>query len=129
LGVAVFDPVFLDHLPCLYRYHLPLDHCSPLEVAHPPDLHHLEPVVRNSPTLSGESGKAWFIWLRVQPPIRLAFWGECWPKRPKARCYTCGRVCRGPTAWVGAPCVRAAPTDTPCVGGPVPTIGIRARLA
>jgi hypothetical protein len=54
-------------------------------------------------------------------PIRLAFWEECWPKRPKARCYTCGRVCRGPTAWVGAPCVRAAPTDMPCVGGPVPT--------
>jgi hypothetical protein len=48
--------------------------------------------------------------------------GECWPKRPKARCYTCGRVCRGPTAWVGAPCVRATPTDTPCVGGPVPTL-------
>jgi hypothetical protein len=22
----------------------PLDHCPPLEVAHPPDLHHLEPV-------------------------------------------------------------------------------------
>jgi hypothetical protein len=41
-------------------------------------------------------------------PIRLAFWGECWPKRPKARCYTCGCVCRGPIAWVGAPCVRAA---------------------
>jgi hypothetical protein len=40
-------------------------------------------------------------------PIRLVFWGECWPKRPKARCYTCGRVCRGPIAWVGAPCVRA----------------------
>jgi hypothetical protein len=57
----------------------------------------------------------------TQPPDRLAFWGECWPKRPKARCYTCGRVCRGPTAWVGAPFVRAAPTDTPCVGGPVPT--------
>jgi hypothetical protein len=55
-------------------------------------------------------------------PIRLAFWGECWPKRPKARCYTCGRVCRGPTAWVAAPCVRAARTDTPCVGGPVPTV-------
>jgi hypothetical protein len=45
------------------------------------------------------------------------------PKRPKARCYTCGRVCRDPTTWVGAPCVRAAPTDTPCVGGPVPTVG------
>jgi hypothetical protein len=71
--------------------------------------------------MSGENRKAWFIWLRVATPIRLAFWGECWPKRPKARCYTCGRVCRGPTAWVGAPCVRAAPTDTSCVGGPVPT--------
>jgi hypothetical protein len=79
-------------------------------------------IVGNSPTLSGENGKAWFIWLRVATPIRLAFWGECWPKRLKARCYTCGRVCRGPTTWVGAPCVRAAPTDTPCVGGPVPTI-------
>jgi hypothetical protein len=78
-------------------------------------------IVGNSPTLSGESEKAWFIWLRVQPPDRLAFWGECWPKRPKARFYTCGRVCCGPTACVGAPCVRAAPTDTPCVGGPVPT--------
>jgi hypothetical protein len=85
--------------------------------------------VGNSPTLSGESGKAWFIWLRVATPIRLAFWGECWPKRPKACCYTCGRVCRGLTAWVGAPCVRAAPMDTPCVGGPVPTIGIKGRLA
>jgi hypothetical protein len=54
-------------------------------------------------------------------PYKASFLGECWPKRPKARCYTCGRVCRGPTAWVGAPCVRAAPTDTSCVGGPVPT--------
>jgi hypothetical protein len=43
LGEAVFDPVFLAHLPCL---HLPLDHCPPLEVAHPLDLHqhHLEPI-------------------------------------------------------------------------------------
>jgi hypothetical protein len=42
--VAFFDPVFLDHLPCLYFLHLPLDHCTPLEVAHPIDLHfhHLE---------------------------------------------------------------------------------------
>jgi hypothetical protein len=42
--VAVFDPVFLAHLPCLY-HHLPLDHCPPLEVAHPLDLHfhHLGP--------------------------------------------------------------------------------------
>jgi hypothetical protein len=39
--VAVFDPVSLAHLPCL---HLSLDHCPPLEVAHPPDLHHLEPI-------------------------------------------------------------------------------------
>jgi hypothetical protein len=42
--VAVFDPKFLAHLPCLYHYHLPLDHCPPLEVAHPLDLHHLEPI-------------------------------------------------------------------------------------
>jgi hypothetical protein len=76
-------------------------------------------IVGNSPTLSSESEKARFIWLRVQPPNRLAFWGEYWPKRPKARCYTYGRVCRGPTAWMGAPCVRVAPMDTPCVGGPV----------
>jgi hypothetical protein len=42
--VAVFDPVFLAHLPCLY-HHLPLDHCPSLEVAHPHDLHlhHFEP--------------------------------------------------------------------------------------
>jgi hypothetical protein len=48
LGEAVFDPVFLAHLPCLYHYHLPLDHCPPFEVAHPFDLysHHLEPVPR-----------------------------------------------------------------------------------
>jgi hypothetical protein len=43
LDVAVFDPVFLAHLPCL---HLPLDSFPPLEVAHPLDLnqYHLEPV-------------------------------------------------------------------------------------
>jgi hypothetical protein len=42
--VAVFDPEFFAHLTCLYHYHLPLDHCPPLEVAHPLDLHfhHLE---------------------------------------------------------------------------------------
>jgi hypothetical protein len=44
LGVAVFDPVLLDHLPCLDHCHLPLNHCPPLEVAHPLDhhFHHLE---------------------------------------------------------------------------------------
>jgi hypothetical protein len=43
--VAVFDPIFLDHLPYLHSLHLPLDHYSPLEVAHPVDLYflHLEP--------------------------------------------------------------------------------------
>jgi hypothetical protein len=42
--VAVFDPEFPAHLPCLYHCHLLLDHCPPLEVAHPIDLHfhHLE---------------------------------------------------------------------------------------
>jgi hypothetical protein len=43
LGEAVFDPAFLDHLPCLDQLHLPLDPCPPLEVAHLL-LHHLEPV-------------------------------------------------------------------------------------
>jgi hypothetical protein len=44
--VAVFDPEFLDHLPCLDQLHLPLDPCPPLEVAHLLDLllHHLEPI-------------------------------------------------------------------------------------
>jgi hypothetical protein len=37
--VAVLDPVSLDHLRCHYHYHIPLDHCPPLEVAHPLDLH------------------------------------------------------------------------------------------
>jgi hypothetical protein len=37
-GVAVFDPVLLDHLPCFDHCHLPLDHCPPLEVAHLLDL-------------------------------------------------------------------------------------------
>jgi hypothetical protein len=43
--VAVFDPLFLDHLTCLDHLHLPLDPCPPLEVAHPLDLHlhHLKP--------------------------------------------------------------------------------------
>jgi hypothetical protein len=44
LGEAVFDPVLLDHLPCLDHRYLPLDHCPHLEVARPLDLHfhHLE---------------------------------------------------------------------------------------
>jgi hypothetical protein len=44
-GEAVFDPVFLAHLPYLYHHHLPLDHCPHLEVAHPIELHlhHFEP--------------------------------------------------------------------------------------
>jgi hypothetical protein len=37
--VAVFDPEFLDHLPCLDQLHLPLNPCPPLEVAHPFDPH------------------------------------------------------------------------------------------
>jgi hypothetical protein len=43
--VAVFDPEFLDHLPCLHHLHHPLDHCPLLEVPHPLDfhLHHFEP--------------------------------------------------------------------------------------
>src|SRR5688572_1547704 len=42
LGVAALE---LVHLPHLDHGHLPLDHCSPLEVSHLLDflLHHLEP--------------------------------------------------------------------------------------
>jgi hypothetical protein len=36
LGVAALDR---HHLPCLDHWHLPLDHCPPLEVAHLLDLH------------------------------------------------------------------------------------------
>jgi hypothetical protein len=43
LGVAVFDPVLLAHLPWPHWLDLSLDHCPPLEVAQPLDLHHLEP--------------------------------------------------------------------------------------
>jgi hypothetical protein len=45
LGVVVFDPESLDHLPCLDHIHLPLDQCPPLEVAHRLDLH---PILRES---------------------------------------------------------------------------------
>ena len=31
--MAVFDPEFLAHLPCLCHGHLPLDHCPPVQVA------------------------------------------------------------------------------------------------
>jgi hypothetical protein len=34
--VAALD---YHHLPCLDHWHLPLDHCPPLEVAHLLDLH------------------------------------------------------------------------------------------
>ena len=42
--MAVFDPLFLAHLPCLDYLHLPLDPCPPIEVAHLLDLliHYLE---------------------------------------------------------------------------------------
>jgi hypothetical protein len=40
LGEAVLDP---DHLSCLDHWHLPLDHCPPLEVALLDlNFHHLE---------------------------------------------------------------------------------------
>jgi hypothetical protein len=37
--VVVFDLESLDHLPCLDQLYLPLDHCPPIEVDHPLDLH------------------------------------------------------------------------------------------
>jgi hypothetical protein len=41
LGVVVFDPKFLNHLPCLDHLHLPLDQYPLLKVAHRLDLHPL----------------------------------------------------------------------------------------
>jgi hypothetical protein len=38
LGAVVFDPEFLNHLPCLDHIHLPLNQCPPLEVARCLDL-------------------------------------------------------------------------------------------
>ena len=38
MGEPILDP---DHLPCLDHWHLPLDQCPPLEVAHHLDLHPL----------------------------------------------------------------------------------------
>jgi hypothetical protein len=32
-------------------------------------------IVENSPTLCIVEEQPWFIWLRVQPPNGLAFWG------------------------------------------------------
>jgi hypothetical protein len=53
-------------------------------------------------------------------PNLLAFWGSVGPRDLKPAVIRAGAC--GPTAWVGAPCVGAAPTDTPCVGGLVPTV-------
>jgi hypothetical protein len=52
--------------------------------------------------------------------IRLAFWGECWPKRPKVRCYTDTGACvaaRQP-GWARRMC---AGGTNGLIGGPVPT--------
>jgi hypothetical protein len=61
-------------------------------------------------------------------PIRLAFWGSVGPRYLKPAAIRAGACVAARQPGWGVPCVRAAPTDTPCVGGPVPTIGIRARL-
>jgi hypothetical protein len=41
LGAVVFDPESFYHLPCLDHFHLLLDQCPPLKVAHRLDLHPL----------------------------------------------------------------------------------------
>jgi hypothetical protein len=63
--------------------------------------------VGNSPTLSGESGIAWFIRLRVQPPDRLAFWGSVGPKdlKPAAICTGACVATRQP-GWARRVCGR-----------------------
>jgi hypothetical protein len=40
--------------------------------------------------MSGENRKAWFIWLRVTTPIRLAFWGSVCPRDLKPAAIRAG---------------------------------------
>jgi hypothetical protein len=47
-------------------------------------------IVGNSPTLSSESEKTRFIWLRVQSPNRLAFWGSVGPRDLKPAAIRAG---------------------------------------
>jgi hypothetical protein len=71
-------------------------------------------IVGNSPTLCGEGEKAWLIWLRVQPPNELVFWGECWPKRPKSPLlYVRARVSRPDS--LGGRAVCAGGPDGPAI--------------
>lgn len=57
-------------------------------------------------------------------PNGLAFWRSVSPTDLKAHYYMCGRVCRGPTGWVGRVVGAGGPTDTPCVSGPIPTFAL-----
>jgi hypothetical protein len=69
--VAVFDPEFLDHLPCLDQLHIPLDPCPPLEVARPLDIHlhylepdpHLELVEMLSWKMTVDLVLEWALWI------------------------------------------------------------------
>jgi hypothetical protein len=73
---------------------------------------HLGEGMGRARNLNGQA-RPWASWVsflqpkpsHVEGPTELRK-AVCWPKRSKARCYAFGRVCRGPTAWVGAPCVR-----------------------
>jgi hypothetical protein len=71
-------------------------------------------IVGNSPTLSGESGIAWFIRLRVQPLTGLAFWGSVGPRDLKPAAIRAGAcvVARQP-GWARPVCGR--PGRTHCV--------------
>jgi hypothetical protein len=78
-------------------------------------------IVGNSPTLCGEGGKAWFIWLRVQPPNRLSFWGSVGPRDLKPDVICAGACVTGrQLGWAhrvcGWPRWTRHVSDTPCVG-------------
>ena len=61
-------------------------------------------------------------------PNGLAFWGSVGQTNLKPAAMRAD-VCRGPIGWVGRAVYVGGPTDTSCVGGPVLTIGIKAKLA
>jgi hypothetical protein len=64
-------------------------------------------IVGNSHTLSGESEKAWFIWLKVQPPEGLAFWGSIGPRDLKPTAIRVGAcVAARQPGWARRECGR-----------------------
>jgi hypothetical protein len=65
-------------------------------------------IAGNSPTLCGEDGQAWFIWLSVQTPNKLAFFGGggVGPRDLKPAAYVWARVAARQPGWARRVCGR-----------------------